>query len=162
MENIFNNAYFGKPYRMRSGQKALFSHTFFSKEDNEDFALLMIPQEPKTEYNKDSLKELLVSLDGTWHRKKYESSNDIIGEYSEKDSMSEQEYEEKIRYLLDSCIYWEASGPEDADLFAEDFKKLLDLAPKHPKTIDYCAYLIRSKKEHFNEVMNIIQEKLKK
>lgn len=80
MKNIFENAYFGKPYKTRDDKRAIFSHTFFSKEDNETFAILMVPNENVTEENYDYLRTLVVSLDGTWHEKKYPSSNDIISE----------------------------------------------------------------------------------
>lgn len=143
MENLFENAYYDKPYKTRDGRKAIYlgyRHSFH----------ILSPQD----YNGIiAYKDNGLVCDGE------EQALDIVSEWTEE--INEKEYEEKVQYLLDSCAYWEASGPEDAELFAEDFKKLLDLAPKHPKTIEYCAYLIKSKKEHFNEVMEAVKKLLK-
>lgn len=84
MKNIFENAYFGKVYKTRDGKKAIFSHTEYSEEDNETFAYLMIENKGVVSNCSESeLNCLLVSLDGTWHAKKYESEDDIVSEWKE-------------------------------------------------------------------------------
>lgn len=77
MKNIFENAYFGKPYKTRDGRKAL-----FSRKDGDIFDL-----ETEDSYNP-------VRLDGSflYTKEGYESSGDIVSEWQE--SISEEELED--------------------------------------------------------------------
>lgn len=99
MKNIFKNAYFGKPYKTRDGRKVIYSHTFFSKEDNETFAILMFHNENVTEDNCDHLATLVVSLDGTWHRKKHTSPIDVVSEEEVNNLVSEEEVTNKKKTM---------------------------------------------------------------
>lgn len=83
MNNIFENAFFGKVYKTRDNRKAIFSHIFYSKADNEEFAVLIVPKTCITDFNADTTSSLNVSLDGLWHLKKYDSPNDIVSEWNE-------------------------------------------------------------------------------
>lgn len=105
MNNIFKNAYFGKPYKTREGRTVIFSHTFFSKEDNETFAILMFHNENVTEDNADHLATLVVSLDGSWHRKKHTSPLDVVSDEEVNNLVSEEEVTNKKKTMGLYAIY---------------------------------------------------------
>ena len=69
MLNIYENAYFGKPYKTRDGRKAL-----FSRKDGDTFDL-----ETEDSYNP-------VRSDGSflYTREGYDSDNDIVSEWQEE------------------------------------------------------------------------------
>lgn len=83
MTDMFKNAYFGKAYQTRDGKKVIFSHTVYSDEDNELFAYLMSEHQGISSFSESELNCLRVSMDGTWHSKKYESNNDVVSEWQE-------------------------------------------------------------------------------
>lgn len=101
MENIFKNAYFGKPYKTRDGRRAL-----FMRKDEGTFDL-----ETEESYNP-------VRADGTflYTKEGYESSCDIVSEWQEE--INEEELEE----LADDASLWLADVPLQERRFKEGFK----------------------------------------
>lgn len=139
MESIFKNAYFGKAYRTRDGRKAIFLRTFVAHGYNH--------------YVSTGDLEYAVRENGKVNKHLYPYEEDIVSEWQEE--INEDEYEDKIKSLIDSCIYWEAYEDEP-ELFAEALKELLDFAPNDKRTIDFCADMIKSRKTIFNEVNKAI------
>lgn len=134
-KNIFEGAYFGKTYKTRNGKIVRYcgkNSSMYVLEDD-GVAVDYFP-------------------DGTFQTSG-ESEFDIVSEWTEE---TNEEYEDKIKSLIESCAYWEAY--EDLpELFAKSFKELLDFAPEDQRTIDYCAYLIKSKKTILNEVYSVLK-----
>lgn len=144
MKNIFKNAYFGKPYKTKSGNKAL----YIGVDDYSPIHLLFVDDWFSIyDYNSEGF-----ALDNDSNPMS-ECELNIVSEW--QDEISEEEYKNKLDELYESCVYWEAYEDEP-ELFAESLKELLDFAPKDKKTIDYCAYLIKSRKTILNELDNIV------
>lgn len=143
MENIFERACFGKPYRTRDGRKAIY---FYQTERNKWHELIVEGETISLPYQDNGLAV-------GQHLNNSEWPEDIVSEW--QDEISEEEYKNKLDELYESCVYWEAYEDEP-ELFAESLKELLDFAPKDKKTIDYCAYLIKSRKTILNEIDNIV------
>lgn len=142
MKNIFENAYFGKPYRTRDGKKAIYIG------ENSDNLYFCIVDNSKVIRN-----YLNTGEETMFEHMPMDSPYNIIEEWQEE--ISEDEYENKIKSLIDSCMYWEAY--EDAELFAKAFKELFDFAPNDKRTVDYCSDIIRSRKTIMDEVSKAIK-----
>lgn len=148
MENIFENAYFGKIYRTKDGRKAAFVNWNGIKTK----VFLYVKERDMEFYG-----EEMYDLDGT--TSKGSTLHDIVSEWNEE--INEEEYENKIKSLINSCIYWE-SYESEPELFAKSLKELLDFASKDKRTIDYCADLIKSRKTILEEVNNNIKSIISK
>lgn len=131
--NIFKNAKFGDCFKTRDGRKAVYLG---------DNTCWIEGGETEIGYSRNGLFVYFQ-----------EHGIDIVSKWSEE--LSEEEYKNKLDELYESCVYWEAYEDEP-ELFAESLKELLDFAPKDKKTIDYCAYLIKSRKTILNEIDNIV------
>lgn len=143
MEDIFKDAYFGKAYKTRDGRKAIFIAQSLSNAK-------LITQH-KFGFEEFRCNELGSHIN---LMEEPQSILDIVGVWQEP--IDKEEYEEKIKSLISSCSYWEAYEDEPA-LFAKAFKELLDFAPEDERTVDYCAYLIKSKKTILNEIYSNIK-----
>lgn len=69
MKNLFQNAYFGKAYKTRSGSKAI----FLKRKEITNYYILLV----KSDFD---FKRIIVSNDGKHFYKKY---YDIVSEYEE-------------------------------------------------------------------------------
>ena len=69
MKNIFKNAYFGKPYKTRSGSKAI----FLKRKEITDYYILLVKSDC-------DFKRIVVYLNG---KHPYEKWADIVSEYEE-------------------------------------------------------------------------------
>lgn len=136
MKNIFKNSYFGKKYKTRDDREVIYCGTFDN--DSEFNTKMVINADP--EQSSDYIQFRWYNQEGKTSPCSESQPDDI-----------EDDYEVKLNSLLKACRYWEAYENEPK-LFAESLKELLDYAPTDQKTIEYCAYIIKSKKTLFDEV----------
>lgn len=97
MENIFKNAYFGKPYRTRSGEKALYSHY----DDNYNLHELFTYSQFVWVDNEGFVDEEHLELN---------DPNDIVSEWQEEINEVELDklaIEEKKKYKEQLPFYYE-------------------------------------------------------
>lgn len=156
MENIFKDAYFGKAYKTRDGRKAIFFQLDTIMDDNGNaigqlaYVYTLRDGEYSVALNGISTSENDIILHNV---NTIELNEDIVSEWCEV--INEDDYENKIKSLIDSCIYWEAYEDEP-ELFAKALKELLDFASSDKRTIDFCSDMIKSRKTIFNEVNKAI------
>lgn len=136
MKNIFENAYFGKIYKTIDGREVIYCGTFDN--DSKFNTKMVINIDP--DQSSDYIHFIWYTQEGKASTSSEPQPDDI-----------EDDYEKKLNSLLEACFYWEAYEDEPK-LFAESLKELLDYAPTDQKTIDYCDYIIKSKKTIFDEV----------
>lgn len=117
MENIFENAYFGKPYKTRDGRKALYLDSFY-RLTGEKHVLAIEHMEDNLLYVfSDGMYEPVGAIDD-----RKENNNDIISEWQEE--INEEELDKlAYDYCPEERTWATINGYKERDAFRAGYRK---------------------------------------